>query len=249
MNPKFLLQDQQYQFPYHYIPHLDGRGVGHKARELHWGLKYLCYQLHVRELVRGLAPSSVLDVGCGDGVLLGSLAGEVERRVGVDLSARAIGFARAFYPEVEYLVADAAVLTESFDLVSAIEVLEHIPDDKVGNFFRTLARRARAGGAVLISVPTVVVPLKEKHFRHYDIVSFRAQLEASQCPLRIMRVDYVYHHDYLMRVYKRLTSNRLWTGEIHPLQRHIWRHVWDNLRYSTPDRAHVMVVVLERVDE
>ncbi len=105
------------------------------------------------------APDSVLDVGCGEGVLTYKWAGALGGRpvLGVDLadpkleaewSARQrsnLEF-RALPPEE---LQDLPFPERSFDLAAAIEVLEHVPDPE-----RTLAEMARvAARHLLVSVP------------------------------------------------------------------------------------------------
>ncbi len=102
------------------------------------------------------APKSVLDVGCGEGVLVHRWAQRLgERRVvGIDLEEESIqaGWAERQAPNLEYRVMAAANLpfaANEFDLASAIEVLEHVPDPE-----HTLSEMARcAGRHLLVSVP------------------------------------------------------------------------------------------------
>jgi 2-polyprenyl-3-methyl-5-hydroxy-6-metoxy-1,4-benzoquinol methylase len=102
------------------------------------------------------APSSVLDVGCGEGVIVQRWARAVPdaRVVGIDLEEESIqaGWAEHTAPNLEYRVMEAANLPfgeNEFDLASAIEVLEHVPDPE-----HTLAEMARcAGRHLLVSVP------------------------------------------------------------------------------------------------
>jgi SAM-dependent methyltransferase len=105
----------------------------------------------------GLAdPSSLLDVGCGEGVLVHRWAQRLpERRVvGIDLEEESIqaGWAERQAPNLEYRVMRAESLPfadDEFDLASAIEVLEHVPDPE-----HTLAEMARcAERHLLVSVP------------------------------------------------------------------------------------------------
>lgn len=243
---KFDLQDAQYEFPYHHLAHFDEDGAGSRFRDLRWAYEYLCYQGHVRELVRSFGPTSLLDVGCGDGFLLRILRGLVPQRAGVDLSERAISYAKAFNPEARIELIDAAELEETFDVVTAIEVLEHIPDNDVARFLQTLAARCRRRGQVIISVPTVVSPLADKHFRHYDISLFEQQLIDSGAPLTIKSVEYIYKKTRLLLSYLRWTNNRYWHAEIEAVRKLIWQYVWHFVRPAEPENGLHMVVVLER---
>jgi ubiquinone/menaquinone biosynthesis C-methylase UbiE len=108
------------------------------------------------ELWESAAPESVLDVGCGEGVLTAEWAQRLNggRIVGIDLEdpkLRAEWDARR-RPNLEYRVEEATSLSfadDEFDLAAAIEVLEHVPDPHA-----TLSEMARvAGRHLLVSVP------------------------------------------------------------------------------------------------
>lgn len=243
---KFDQQEGLYAFPYHYIPSFDAKGRVSLQRRLSWGIEYLCYQLHVKEVIEALNPESVLEVGCGDGYLIGSLRQKISRRLGVDLSERAIRFAKAFHPGCEFAVADAAELSDTFDVVAAIEVLEHVPDDGVSAFIRGLEARLKPAGALIVSVPTTVLPLNRKHYRHYDISLFRQQLASSGAKLEIERVEYVYRPPGWMRAFSVFSENPLYCIEIKPLMGWVWRHIWTRCRLGTERDAHHMVVHLRR---
>ncbi len=108
------------------------------------------------DLFERAAPGSVLDVGCGEGVLTHEWAQRLGdgRIVGIDLDdpkLRAEWAARR-RENLEYRVADATSLSfedGEFDLAAAIEVLEHVPDPEA-----TVAEMARvARRHLLVSVP------------------------------------------------------------------------------------------------
>jgi SAM-dependent methyltransferase len=108
------------------------------------------------ELLALADPSSLLDVGCGEGVLVQRWALQLpERRVvGIDLDEESIqaGWEQHRAPNLEYRVMAAENLpfaAGEFDLACAIEVLEHLPDPE-----HTLTEMARcAERHLLVSVP------------------------------------------------------------------------------------------------
>jgi len=114
------------------------------------------FERTLQQLFDEAAPTSVLDVGCGEGVLVQRWARAVPdaRMVGIDLEEASIqaGWAAHAAPNLEYRVMEAANLPfgeNEFDLASAIEVLEHVPDPE-----HTLAEMARcAERHLLVSVP------------------------------------------------------------------------------------------------
>jgi 2-polyprenyl-3-methyl-5-hydroxy-6-metoxy-1,4-benzoquinol methylase len=106
------------------------------------------------ELLALAAPVSVLDVGCGEGVLTEQWAERFERVVGVDLDHPALGreWERRRRSNLEFRAADAASLPfaeNEFDLVCGVEMLEHLPDPSAA--LAEMARVARRW--VLVSTP------------------------------------------------------------------------------------------------
>lgn len=115
------------------------------------------FQGTLDELMARAAPDSLLDVGCGEGMLVHEWArrlGEETRVVGIDLEEESIqaGWAKHTAPNLEYRTLPAEDLPfaeNEFDLACAIEVLEHVPDPE-----RTLREMARcARRHLLVSVP------------------------------------------------------------------------------------------------
>jgi SAM-dependent methyltransferase len=239
---KYQIQESQYDFPYHHIPHIEN-GTLVRSRYLRWGFRYFCYLMRVKEIVISLNPKSILDIGCGDGRFLGMFK-DSYKRVGIDLSAKAIQFAKAFHNDVTFLVNDGKNLGEQFDVVTAIEVLEHIPDEKVGEFFHTCAKNTMKGGRVIIVIPTLATPLQSKHYRHYNKNVFEKQLQEAGVPLTIEHIEYAYKETLLLRLYYRLTSNRFFNLEIKNLDRVMWRYVHKRLCVAKEQNGQDMIVVL-----
>jgi SAM-dependent methyltransferase len=95
----------------------------------------------------------ILDVGCGTGanLLMLSEFGDAE---GVDVSEDALAFCRARGLEKVKLGAAEKLPYDdgTFDLVTALDVVEHLDDDLAG--LREMRRVLRPGGRVLLFVPT-----------------------------------------------------------------------------------------------
>jgi 2-polyprenyl-3-methyl-5-hydroxy-6-metoxy-1,4-benzoquinol methylase len=109
----------------------------------------------LEELFRRAAPRSLLDVGCGEGVLTHRWAQRVDGRVvGLDLDDPLLHeqWKDRQAPNLEYVVMKAENLPFAdgeFDVATAIEVLEHVPDPE-----HTVSEMARvASGHLLVSVP------------------------------------------------------------------------------------------------
>lgn len=127
-----------------------------------------------RELIRTVAPTRVLEVGCGSGDLAAHLFWADDRPAvgytGIDISPAEIDRARARYPTRQFQVASAYDLPfpdRCFDLVVVCEVLEHL--DRPADCLRAVERVC--GGHVLVSVPwepvwRVLNVVRGKYWRH-----------------------------------------------------------------------------------
>ena len=105
----------------------------------------------------GLAGRRVLDVGCGGGILAEGMARRGASVIGIDLSAAALEVARLHALEAGVKVSYRQVAVEelatleggAYDLVTCLEMLEHVPDP--ATIVRNLAQLVRPGGQVICS--------------------------------------------------------------------------------------------------
>jgi 2-polyprenyl-6-hydroxyphenyl methylase/3-demethylubiquinone-9 3-methyltransferase len=104
-----------------------------------------------------LAAARILDVGCGGGLLAESLARAGAEVTAIDLAPGMIEVARLHAAEsaleIDYRVAAAEELlaggTAGFDVITCMEMLEHVPDPAAS--VKALAALVKPGGDVIVS--------------------------------------------------------------------------------------------------
>jgi 2-polyprenyl-6-hydroxyphenyl methylase/3-demethylubiquinone-9 3-methyltransferase len=104
-----------------------------------------------------LAQSEVVDVGCGGGILSEAMSAAGAHVLGIDLAGKALQVARLHALEsgstVQYRAIAAEDLAQEqpgrFDLVTCMEMLEHVPDP--ARTIQACAQLVRPGGTVLFS--------------------------------------------------------------------------------------------------
>jgi 2-polyprenyl-6-hydroxyphenyl methylase / 3-demethylubiquinone-9 3-methyltransferase len=105
----------------------------------------------------GLKGKRVLDVGCGGGILSESMSGRGADVTGIDLGEKALKVAQLHQMEsgakVDYRLVAVETLAEeqpeSFDVVTCMEMLEHVPDPAA--VIEACARLVKPGGTVFFS--------------------------------------------------------------------------------------------------
>ncbi len=106
----------------------------------------------------GLPGKAVLDIGCGGGILAEAMANRAAQVTGIDLASKPLGVARLHALEtgvenIEYLEVSAEDLAAqrpaAFDVVTCMEMLEHVPEP--ASVVQACATLVRPGGWVFFS--------------------------------------------------------------------------------------------------
>jgi ubiquinone/menaquinone biosynthesis C-methylase UbiE len=112
------------------------------------------HNIHYHRLVLRTVPPgarTALDVGTGDGLLAADLRRCVPQVVGLDLDAAVLARARAAVPHVAWVRGDALrapFAAASFDVVTSIATLHHLPDP--ADALRALAALTAPGGVLVV---------------------------------------------------------------------------------------------------
>ncbi|MGE5755624.1 MAG: class I SAM-dependent methyltransferase [Planctomycetaceae bacterium] len=119
-------------------------------------------------LLRGILFNHLLDVGCGNGEMLGELRRHFPRAsfTGVDLSPEVVERNRRRLPGIDFGVLDiaASALDRQFDAILCSEVVEHLEDRP--RAFGHLAAMLAPGGHLLVTTPTGRMYETERRFGH-----------------------------------------------------------------------------------
>ena len=168
--------------------------------ETHWWFSGR-RRLFARELARGgvTARACALDTGTSAGTNLRMLKQLGFRNVtGLDISEDAIAFceAKGLGPVEQGDICAMPFADDSFDLVLATDVIEHVEEDD--GALREIARVLRPGGALLLTVPAfeLLWGLQDrvsKHKRRYRLKPLAEKLTVAG-----LRVQRAYYFNYLL---------------------------------------------------
>jgi len=126
-------------------------------------------------------PLRLLDLGCGDGALLREAAQRgLGSGVGVDRSPEQVARARAAGSDVHEVDAVAFLAREpgAWDVITCVDLLEHLEHDDVLALARAVAAGLRPGGEWIVQVPNAVSPFFGNHaygdFTHRTVYTHRS---------------------------------------------------------------------------
>lgn len=206
MQKEQLIQDNDYSFPYHYIPDYK---VGYtQTYSWDWGLFYISALEFILNKVSECNLKSIIDIGTGDGRLVRELNIKFPEAhiVGLDYSKTAITLAKALNPNLNFLVDDiiTSKQTEKFDVVTLVEVFEHIPLDSANDFSDAICKYLKYDGRVLLTVPHSNIPVKQKHFQHF---SSNTLLEYFKDKFELEEIIFLDKTNYLSKIIRKTLQN------------------------------------------
>lgn len=209
MDDSQKIQEDLYEFPYHHIPSLKN-GNFSAIRSYRGAHQYYAKLNFLISKIKQINPKNILDVGCGDGKFLHELSEHFSdiSLTGIDYSQKAISFASSFSPSVSFVCGDITknqITQKNFELITLIEVLEHIPPKQIENFIHGIHNCISSDGILFVTVPTKNTPTSKKHYQHFNLKN----LENSLKPYFIIKETfYVNKITFFTKIIKSLLANR-----------------------------------------
>jgi SAM-dependent methyltransferase len=166
----------------------------HEIEATHWWFRGRREILAAALRRLGAWPTRILDLGCGAGTnldLIGALH-PGSTVLGIDLHMEPLRYCRGDRadPLVQADAASLPLASASFDLVMALDTLEHVPDD--ATVLAELRRVCRPGGMLLLTVPAFPflwgnIDEAGRHYRRYRRRELVARVERAGFTPRLVR--------------------------------------------------------------
>jgi len=133
----------------------------------------------------------VLDYGCGCGYGTFILSKNAKSVYGMDLDSKAIEFAKRYNNAKNIHYINDSSYSDSFDLIVAVEVLEHIPPRKVKAFVSDLRKSLADNGLMVFTTPIMdktithhLVSSLHDHYREYNKEGFLKVLNKNSLEIK-----------------------------------------------------------------
>lgn len=143
-------------------------------------------------------PRRAIDLGCGNGRFLAALADRGVEVTGVDAYADSLARALTRAPQAHLLAADVTAVpleAAGFDLVAALDVLEHLEPPRL----LAEARRLLApGGRLLLSVPAFASLWSARDERAGHKKRYRRRLLEAELAESGFQLDFATHYQFLL---------------------------------------------------
>lgn len=206
------VQEHLYTFPYHHLPDIENTYAWRIARGVWWGYQYCALLEQVLALIAKYMPSRVIDFGCGDGRLIKELSRQYDdiQIIGIDISERALAFARGFCFGNERVtfyqtIGDIPQSLLPVDAVVAMEVMEHIRPEALRAIVEQLKSLLRPDGILIVTVPTNNVPVNPKHYQHFSLEALKQYMGDG---LTLVEHRYLHRTGLRWEIIRRMLFNR-----------------------------------------
>jgi len=198
-------------------------------------------------MTKDLSPSSILDIGGGEGSLLEALsaAHPDAKMTGTDLAEAAVSLARAHMPHAEFAVLDVVKdrLPGRFDLIVCADVVEHIEDDQ--SALNNMAAMTAPGGHVVVATLQGRMRRFEKdvgHVRNYIPGELEEKMRVAGLSIdRVIAWGFPFYSP-LYRDFLEITDSRGTTGKFGLFRRLICHGLYALFMLNSHSRGDYLYV-------
>ncbi len=172
-----MKERETYEQPYHWMLSLNYKALYDLRNKI------------VIDLVKDHQCFRWLDVGCGDGKFVSLLTEISSNIVGIDISERGLRFGKCLVPGAFLCLMDSKKMAFNdlcFDVVSCLDVIEHLSDQELEETIYEIYRVLKEDGILIISVPSKNKPLESKHYRHYNVADIYKLASLYFIPIEIV---------------------------------------------------------------
>lgn len=134
--------------------------------------KFIQFENNYRQFFPASKNACILDIGVGRGEMLSCMQRwGYKNYQGIDISVSAVDYCKALCLNCEHVVNTSEWLDKNknkFELVTILDVLEHIKRDEIFVFLSAIQRSLKKDGKLIVQVPNLQAPDSCLH-RYYDI--------------------------------------------------------------------------------
>jgi len=125
--------------------------------------KFKAFRYYFRDWLPHDLEAPIIDVGCGAGYFLAFLKYLGYRNIcGVDISQEQVEFAKEKVPEAiiikENILNFLSKFTNEYNLITAIDFIEHLKKSEVIDFFELCHSALKSGGQIILQTPNMETP-------------------------------------------------------------------------------------------
>ena len=205
----FVKQDNLYNFPYHYLPQKYSNNIFKPFRVHFWLYDYIFLINFLKKKIINFKHDKFLDFGCGDGRFINEFRKSNNNKLyGYEISDKACLFFKAFNPD-SILINEFNELKKYehfFDAVNFSEVIEHIPDENIGENIDIIHKIMKKGAVLTITAPSDNHAVTEKHYRHYNLNSLLKNFDKEK--FEVIEKKFLFKSNILKTVVRKIIFNR-----------------------------------------
>jgi 2-polyprenyl-3-methyl-5-hydroxy-6-metoxy-1,4-benzoquinol methylase len=134
--------------------------------------KFHQFELNYKKIICSHENSNVLDIGVGRGEMLSCMKKWGHNYHGIDISPSTIDFCKKLDLSCELVSDTETWLSENlnrFDVITCLDVLEHIPHERLIAFLKSIHQSLNKNGIAIIQVPNLQSPFGYLH--HFNDIT------------------------------------------------------------------------------